>query len=244
MYGLIGKKLGHSFSANFFNTKFKNEGINESYRLFPLNDIELLPSLISSNPELKGLNVTIPYKEAVIPYLDHISPDAEEIGAVNVIKISSKKEKTILEGYNTDWIGFKDALTPFLNEKVDKALILGTGGASKAVYYALKTLGIEATKVSRTPSPDYLRYSDLDESIIRSRLLIINTTPLGMFPENHTLPFIPYEYLTDEHLMFDLVYNPSITEFMKKGAEKRALTINGLQMLHNQAIEAWKIWSE
>lgn len=242
MYGLIGKKLSHSFSAEFFNQKFRKEGIDESYILLPIPDISEFPVLIEKHPDLKGLNVTIPYKEEVISFLDRLSPEAEEIGAVNVIKFLRDKDTLRLEGFNTDVIGFRKSLLPLLNENIKHALILGTGGASKAAAYALKDLGISFNFVSRKPGKEQLAYEDLTPEIMKHNLLIVNTTPLGMFPDVHGSPPIPYEYLSPRHLCFDLVYNPDCTEFMKKSMAKGATVKNGLEMLHLQALAAWDIW--
>ena len=244
MYGLIGKKLGHSFSADFFNKKFEKEGIDESYHLFPLESIEKFPELLDSQPELKGLNVTIPYKQEVMRYLDEIDDDAEKIGAINVIKISNKGAEKYLKGYNSDYIGFLSSLQPLLTPEIKSGLILGTGGASKAVAYALKKLGIDVTFVSRNPLPGQLSYEDLDEDIINRNLLIVNTTPLGMSPDISSYPPIPYHYLTDKHLCYDLVYNPLETEFLKRCKEQGTQVKNGLEMLYNQALAAWDIWND
>ncbi|MCH5240922.1 MAG: shikimate dehydrogenase [Muribaculaceae bacterium] len=242
MYGIIGKKLGHSFSANFFNKKFKDEGINNSYELFPLPTINEFPSLLEQNPDLEGLNVTIPYKQEVIKFLDSLSEEALEIGAVNVIKFTQNNGLPYLIGYNTDSIGFKESLMPLLNPEIKKALILGTGGASKAVAYVLKNLGFETTFVSRSPKEGQLGYNDLNEEIIKENRLIVNTTPLGMYPEIDSYPPIPYEYLTDKNICYDVVYNPEETEFMKRSKARGATVKNGIEMLHLQAIAAWDIW--
>lgn len=242
MYGLIGKKLGHSFSADFFNKKFAEEGIPETYRLFQLQSITDFPSLILQYPELKGLNVTLPYKQDVMLFLDHISPEASGIGAVNVVKIKWGKD-IILTGFNTDYIGFRDSLIPLLNNEIKKALILGTGGASKAVAYVLKNLDIDFTFVSRNPSDGQLSYQDLTPEIISQNLLIVNTTPLGMWPDVDSCPPIPYDALTSRHVCYDLVYNPETTSFMKLASQKGAITKNGLEMLHLQALAAWDIWT-
>lgn len=243
MYGLIGKKLGHSFSAQFFNEKFKREGIKEEYLLLPIPEISDFPELLVKYPDLHGLNVTIPYKQEVMPFLSEISEDAEEIGAVNTIKITGDNGKIKLKGYNTDVIGFRESLKPLLRPEIKKALVLGSGGASKAVVYVLKKAGITPTLVSRNPHPDNLSYHDLDKRIMEENLLIVNTTPLGMFPDVDSYPPIPYHLLTDRHICFDLVYNPLETEFMKKSAKMGAQTKNGIEMLHGQAIASWDIWN-
>lgn len=244
MYGLIGKKLGHSFSAFFFNDKFKREGIDESYHLFPLKHIEDLPDLLAGHSDLKGLNVTIPYKQEVIRFLDSISDEAKEIGAVNVIKIENDNKGRKLCGFNTDCIGFEESLKPLLHQRVKKALILGTGGASKAVAYVLSKLNIEGKFVSRHPSDGELSYKDLDEKIIQENLLIVNTTPLGLYPDIEGCPDIPYKGITPEHICYDLIYNPEETLFMKKCKEQGATVKNGMEMLELQAKAAWHIWNE
>ena len=242
MYGIIGKKLGHSFSAKFFNEKFKREGLPETYNLFPIPDIKEFPALIKDNQDLKGLNVTIPYKSEVIPYLQELSPEAKAIGAVNVIKIKRNGDSIHLEGHNTDSIGFRDSLSPLLNPNIKKALILGTGGASKAVAYILKQFGIDYTFVSRTPKENQLSYDDLTKEILEDNLLIVNTTPLGTFPDIDESPSLPYQYITPDHLCYDLVYNPEETQFLKKSASQGAKIKNGIEMLHGQALAAWDIW--
>lgn len=245
MYGLIGYPLGHSFSAKYFNEKFEREEIDNSYRLFPLQTIDELGKLLESYPSLQGLNITIPYKEKVIPFLNDISPDTKAIGAVNVIKINNANQGgiPILSGYNTDWKGFSLSMIPLLNKYVKSALVLGTGGASKAVCYALEQLGITPHLVSRSPSSGEYTYKDLNGDIIKDNLLIVNTTPLGMSPNVDSCPVIPYHYLTDRHICYDLVYNPEETEFMKRSAQYGATVKNGLEMLHRQAELSWEIWN-
>lgn len=244
IYGLIGKNLGHSFSANYFNEKFQKERINSHYELFPLSSISEFPSLITNNPDLKGLNITIPYKQAIIPYLDKLSDEAKEVGAVNVIKFYyGNNGSQILEGYNSDVFGFKNSILPLLNSKIKNALILGNGGASKAVIYVLNNLDINVTVVSRTKEKGDITYDDLNEDIVHKNLLIVNTTPLGMFPDIDSFPRIPYQYLTSKHVCFDLVYNPLETVFLKKGKEMGATVKNGLEMLKLQADAAWEIWN-
>lgn len=240
MYGLIGRPLGHSFSADFFNKKFENEGIDETYRLFPLDSLEMLPALLSAHPDLHGLNVTLPYKQAVIPFLNRIDADAKEIGAVNVIKIHSDGT---LEGFNSDAIGFHDSISPLLRPHMKRALVLGTGGASKAVVYVLRKMGIEVINVSRKPDEGQLSYNQLTPEIMERYHIIVNTTPLGMWPKIDDAPDIPYDLITADHLCYDLVYNPEITTFMRKAAMHGAEVKNGLEMLHGQAIAAWKIWN-
>lgn len=243
MYGLIGKSLTHSFSANYFNKKFAEEGVNEKYLLLPIPSIKDFPSLLNSHPDLRGLNVTMPYKQEIIPYLNKISKEASEIGAVNVIKIEREKDKIILTGYNTDYIGFENSLKPLLNHEIKKALILGSGGASNAVKFVLKRLNISYTVVSRSPGQDKeISYVDLTEKIIRENLLIINTTPLGMYPNENFSPPIPYQFLTDKHICYDLIYNPPETLFLKISKDKGATIKNGEEMLIIQAEESRKIW--
>lgn len=243
-YGLIGKRLGHSFSADFFNKKFAEEGISARYSLFPLENIKELPGLLRLHPNLKGLNVTIPYKQDVMAYLDIVSEEAADIGAVNVIKISKERGKAILKGFNSDCIGFRNSLVPLLNERIDSALILGTGGASKAVKYVLGKLGIRVTFVSRTPSERNLTYKDLNREIIENNLLIVNTTPLGMYPDIDHCPPIPYEFITPNHICYDLIYNPEETLFLRRSKERGAIVKNGLEMLIGQAVESWEIWNK
>lgn len=242
MYGLIGNPLGHSFSADFFNDKFEREGINERYELFPLPEIDRLPDLLKAHPDLKGLNVTIPYKEKVISYLTALSDDARVIGAVNVIKISDNGKK--LTGYNSDAIGFRDTIQPLIKPYMRKALVLGTGGASRAVAYVLRNLGLEVTKVSRHPEEGELSYDGLTPEVMESSHVIVNTTPLGMWPNTDQAPPLPYHLLTPEHLCYDLVYNPEVTKFMALSEKQGAAVKNGLDMLHGQALAAWRIWTE
>lgn len=241
MYGLIGNPIKHSFSADFFNSKFKREGIDEEYRLFQLEKIDDLKELLAEHKDLKGLNVTIPFKQQVIPYLDRLSDEAREIGAVNVIKISEGGH--CLEGFNSDAVGFRDSIKPLLRPHMRKALILGTGGASRAVEYVLRKEGLEVMKVSRKGKDGLLSYSDMTQEVMSEFHVIVNTTPLGMWPKTDTCPDIPYPLLTPGHLCFDLVYNPETTLFMHKASEMGATVKNGLEMLHGQAIAAWKIWN-
>jgi shikimate dehydrogenase len=238
-FGLIGKSLRHSFSKGYFREKFQKEGSDHSYENFELESIADFPNLLSQNPDIKGLNVTIPYKESIIPYLDDLDPVAREIGAVNTVLISEGRT----EGFNTDVIGFKNSLKPFLKHGMEKALILGTGGASKAVAYVLKYLGINCFFVSREPGDaKTLAYDLLNREAMKQFRLIVNTTPLGTFPDIDEFPKIPYEYLTVDHLLYDLIYNPSETVFLKKGKEMGATTLNGLGMLKSQAEASYKIW--
>lgn len=240
-YGLIGKTLSHSFSKKYFEEKFKRENINAVYENFELNDISQVEGLFSIHSNLCGLNVTIPYKEQIIPYLDEVDEQARKIGAVNTIYI--EKETGKMKGYNTDVYGFKQSLKPFLENQHQRALILGTGGASKAVAYVLNELGITTAFVSRTPQlENQLSYDELNENILASFLLIVNTTPLGTFPNVDEKPTINYDAITPNHLLYDLVYNPAETAFLKEGKKRGALTINGEQMLQLQAEKAWEIW--
>lgn len=239
IYGLLGRDIGYSFSKGYFAEKFQKENLNCVYNNFDLSDITELTEIITT-PEVQGLNVTIPYKEEVISYLDHLDPVAKEIGAVNVIKFGKDRE---LIGYNSDYYGFTESLTPLLNPSIKNALILGTGGASKAIAFALNKLGINFTFVSRNPDFNELSYKDLDEDILKSYKLIVNCTPLGTHPNIENYPDIPYEYLTENHVLYDLIYNPAQTAFMKKGLEQGAKVSNGLQMLILQAEKAWEIWN-
>ena len=248
IYGLIGYPLQHSFSSKFFNEKFKKESIDAEYLNFEIEHIFEIRRILVFNPHLKGLNVTIPYKEAVITFLDDISPVAKEIGAVNVIKIERGFGDTYgykLTGYNTDYIGFKNSIKPLIQaEYHQQALVLGTGGASKAVCKALESLGISWKYVSRTPKEGALTYETLTPEILSDYKIIINTTPLGTFPNVDECPNIPYSSLTPQHLLYDLVYNPSETTFLKKGKQMGATIKNGAEMLELQALEAWDIWSK
>ena len=245
-YGLIGYPLKHSFSIGYFNEKFEAENIDAQYVNFEIPDIRDFMEEIEENPNLCGLNVTIPYKEQVIPYLDELDKDTAKIGAVNVIKIIRlPKGKVKLVGYNSDIVGFTQSIEPLLQPHHTKALILGTGGASKAVFHGLDNLGIKATFVSRTKkSDDILTYRELTPEIMQEHTVIVNTTPLGMYPKVDFCPDIPYDQLTPNHLLYDLLYNPNETLFMKKGKEKGAVVKNGLEMLLLQAFASWEIWNK
>ena len=239
-YGLIGYPLSHSFSKGYFAEKFAKENIVDcKYDVFPLEKIEDFVELCNDKKNLIGLNVTIPYKEKIIPFLDELDETAANIGAVNTIKFSNGKKI----GYNSDAYGFEMSLKPLLKQHHTKALILGTGGASKAVEYVLKKLGIAFQYVSRTKNDKAISYEELNESIIQHSKLIINTTPIGMYPNIDTAPDIPYNVITDKHLLYDLIYNPEETLFLKKGKEKGAQTKNGLEMLYLQAERSWEIWN-
>lgn len=244
LYGLIGHPLGHSFSKRFFNEKFQNEMIDAEYRNFDIDTIKSFPTIIEEHSNLRGLNVTIPYKELIIPYLDELSEDAQAIGAVNVIKISRNHEGVHLKGYNSDVIGFTDSIRPLLKPFHKKALILGTGGASKAIRYGLYKLGIETCFVSRRPKEGMLTYSDLTADIMAEYTVIVNCSPVGMFPHTDERPDLPYQLIGSHHILYDLVYNPDETLFMKSGKEQGATTKNGLEMLILQARAGWNFWNE
>lgn len=241
LYGLIGFPLSHSFSKKYFTEKFQKENIpNSKYELFEIKDVEQIIEIIKNNPDLKGFNITIPHKENIIQYLDDIDPAAKEIGAVNVVKIIDGK----LKGYNSDYYGFLQSLLTLIGKpSTIKALILGTGGAAKAVKAALNELNIPFKFVSRKKDGNNFSYQELNETVLSDYKLIINTSPIGMYPNVDNCPEIPYHYLTSSHFLFDLVYNPEETTFMKKGIEKGAKTKNGLEMLHLQAEKAWEIWN-
>lgn len=243
-FGLIGYPLGHSFSKNFFNEKFVSENIDAEYVNFEIPTIKDLTGILASNPDLAGLNVTIPYKEQVIPFLDELDADASAIGAVNVIKISKRKGKIRLTGHNSDIIGFMQSIEPLLEPQHQKALILGTGGASKAVFHGLKKLGVEAKFVTRNAREGMFTYEDLTPEVMNEYKVIVNCTPVGMYPRANEYPNIPYECLTPQHLLYDLLYNPDTTLFMKKGSDQGAVVKNGLEMLLLQAFAAWDIWNE
>lgn len=238
-YGLIGYPLSHSFSPSYFKNKFEKEQIlNCQYDLFPLEQVDLFCGILEKK-NIAGINVTIPYKEQVIPFLDDLDETASEIGAVNTIQIHQGRTK----GFNTDVFGFEQSLLPLLKAHHQKALILGTGGASKAVAYVLKKLAIDYLFVSRKATAQQLTYDAIDKSIVSEYKLIINTTPLGMAPKIETAPNLPYQLLGKDHLLYDLIYNPSTTLFMQKGQDQGAMTKNGLEMLQLQAEESWRIWN-
>jgi len=237
--GLIGFPLSHSFSKKYFSEKFEKEGITGcQYELFPLETIKELPGLLAKNPSIVGLNVTIPYKEAVLPYLDEVDESAA-FGAVNTIKIENGK----LRGFNTDVYGFEESLKPLLKTHHKGALVLGTGGAAKAVVSVLERLGIAHMYVSRTPHEGQFSYKDINKNILEKHQIIVNTTPLGMYPKAERCPDLPYEQLSDKHLLYDLVYNPDVTTFLKNGKKQGAIGKNGLEMLYLQAERAWEIWN-
>ena len=240
-YGLIGFPLGHSFSGTYFNEKFRREGIHARYDLFELKDIAEFQSLKLID-DLCGLNVTIPYKQQVIPYLDEMDETAAEIGAVNVIKFIRSEGSLVLKGFNSDVIGFSNSIKPFLKQNHKKALILGTGGASKAMEYALRKMGLEVKLVSRNPTDNQFSYSDINGDVLTEYTVVVNSTPVGMYPQVDECPDISYDALTSGHLLFDAVYNPPQTLFLKKGIEKGAVVLSGTEMLTGQAEAAWKIW--
>lgn len=242
LYGLIGHPLGHSFSKDFFNQKFQTENIDAQYLNFDIPTIELLNEVLTRQ-QIKGLNVTIPYKEKVIPFLDELSEEAKSIGAVNVIKVYQQENKIRLKGFNTDVIGFTESLQPLLNPTHKKALILGTGGASKAVQFGLQQLNIETLFVSRRSCDNTLTYSQLTPKVMKEHTVVINCTPVGMHPHTDECPEIPYEFIGESHILYDLVYNPEETLFLKKGKAVGATTKNGLEMLLLQAKAAWNIWT-
>ena len=242
-YGLIGFPLKHSFSIEYFNEKFVAEKIDAEYVNFEIPDIKDFPEVVEENPDLCGLNVTIPYKEQVIPYLNRLSPNAQRIGAINVIKIIRQKNKVILEGHNSDIVGFAQSIKPLLKPYHEKALILGTGGASKAVYHGLRDFGCECHFVSRTGKNGAYRYEELTPEIMAEHKVIVNCTPVGMYPKVDFCPDIPYQELTPQHLLYDLLYNPDETLFMKKGKAQHAVVKNGLEMLLLQAFISWNIWN-
>ena len=242
MFGLIGYPLSHSFSEKFFSDKFLEEGIRDvEYKLFPIEDISKLSDLVFLNKSLCGLNVTIPYKQAVFPFLDFVHETAKEIGAVNCIAIHRLDSKAYLRGYNTDAYGFEQSLIPLLKPRHTRALIFGNGGAAKAVMYVLGKLKIDYAVVSRQAG--FMNYEDVDSSTLASHTLLINTTPLGMHPNIELAPEIPYEFISKNHLAYDLIYNPDKTQFLKNAEKKGAAIKNGLEMLHLQADKSWYIWN-
>lgn len=240
-FGLLGKNISYSFSKSFFTSKFENEHLKHSYENFDIDDISKFKSIIKNNLDLKGLNVTIPYKEEIIPFLDDIDKKAKKIGAVNTIKITSDGK---LKGYNTDWYGFKKSIEPLLKPNHKKALILGTGGASKAIAYTLDQLHIDYAYVSRNANKKtQFLYADLTPKIIADHPVIINCTPIGTHPNVDKCPNIPYSGISEDHLLYDLIYNPLQTKFLTYGISKKATICNGLLMLKLQAKKAWHIWT-
>jgi shikimate dehydrogenase len=243
IYGLIGNPLVHSFSQNFFNQKFETEKIDAEYINFEIDDIKKLTDVIKDNANLQGLNVTIPYKEQVIPFLDEIDEDAKAIGAVNVIKFIRDKGELKLKGFNSDIIGFNNSIRDKITPNRKQALVLGTGGAAKAIFHGLKKLGVTPQYVSRHKSATTVTYEELTKAMVSASKIVVNTTPLGMYPHIDTCPDFPYRYLTKEHLCYDLIYNPDETLFMKKSKEHGAETKNGLEMLLLQAFASYEIWN-
>ena len=246
LFGLIGYPLGHSFSQTFFNQKFESENIDARYINFEIPSIEKLVDIVKSNHNLCGFNVTIPYKEQIIKYLDAVDPVAKQIGAVNVVKVFKQPDGSrTLKGYNSDVVGFGDSIRPMIDKELHKkALIFGTGGAAKAVAHALDELQITHTMVSRTPRANAITYNTVTPELLRDNLLVINATPVGMYPKVDECPLLPYEAVTSDHIFYDLLYNPNTTMFMKKAAEAGATVKNGLEMLLLQAFVAWNIWNK
>jgi shikimate dehydrogenase len=239
VFGLIGYPLSHSYSADYFNSKFRSLGLKDHiYKIFQIENMSEFKNLLQFEPEIEGLNVTIPYKEQVLPFVNELSSEATEIGAINCIKIHERK----FTGYNTDCFGFEKAYIETIIGNSSPALIIGNGGASKAVQYVLRMHGIDFMVVSRTTSDLTINYQEISQEIFKNHQTIINTTPLGTFPAIGNLPPVPYQYLTSSHILIDLIYNPEITSFMKQGLIKNCKVFNGLSMLHHQAEESWKIW--
>ncbi|MBR6866606.1 MAG: shikimate dehydrogenase [Prevotella sp.] len=244
-YGLIGYPLGHSFSISYFNQKFEDEGINAKYENFEISSIDQLQEVLDTNPNLKGLNVTIPYKEKVMEYLDSITPEAQAIGAVNVIRVWQDGKNLKLKGYNSDVIGFTQSIEPMIDPNWHKkALILGTGGASKAINYGLKSLGLETVYVSRYERPGTIQYASITPEVVKEYNVIVNCTPVGMYPHTEECPPLPYEAMDHHTILYDLIYNPDETLFMKRGRQQGAEVKNGLEMLLLQAFASWEFWHE
>jgi len=243
-FGLIGYPLSHSFSKRYFTEKFEKEQIDDcNYELFPLVEIAHIEPLINENESLRGLNVTIPYKVSVLPFLNEIDPAAMQIGAVNCISIRRENGKIELKGYNTDAYGFEESLKPFLKEHHQRALIFGDGGAAKAVKYTFRKLGIPFLVVVRKPSADAILYSDITEEILQNHTILVNTTPLGTSPNTAECPDIPYHFLSEKHIAYDLVYNPEVSLFLKNALAQGAAVKNGMEMLYLQAERSWYIWN-
>lgn len=241
-YGLIGFPLGHSFSKKYFSEKFETGKIDATYNLYELADISQFIAL-KEDSGLCGLNVTIPYKERIIPFLDEVDATAARIGAVNVIKFIRSGNKLLLKGYNSDAVGFEESIKPLLKPNHTKALILGTGGASKAIEFVMNKLNIQTVFVSRNPTSGMISYAELDAETIKDYTIIINATPVGTFPHIDACPDIPYQFLSSDHLVFDVVYNPAKTLFLKKSEQRGATILNGEKMLELQAEAAWEIWN-
>lgn len=246
LYGLIGYPLTHSFSQTYFNQKFESEKIDAFYVNFEIPSVDRLAEVIAAHPNLCGFNVTIPYKEKIFEFLDVVDPEAKKIGAVNVVKIFKQPDGSVsLKGYNSDCPAFADSIRPLINPELHtKALVLGSGGASKSVVQALDAMGVPSQIVSRTKKEDTITYGELTPELIREYKVIVNTTPLGMYPLTDECPPIPYEGITPEHICYDLLYNPDTTLFMKRSAEQGASVKNGLEMLLLQAFLSWNIWNK
>ena len=244
-FGLIGYPLGHSFSEKYFSEKFGRENIRDcSYDNYPLKSLDSFQDLITDNPELCGLNVTIPYKTKILKYVDETGPEIRDIGAVNVLKIKRKDGNILIYGYNSDVYGIRESLISYVKGTAKNALILGTGGGSKAVQYALAGMGMKITLVSRTEKPGCITYKQIRREIIEDTYILVNTTPLGMYPDINSTPDIDYSLLNKDHILFDLVYNPEITTFLKMGQERGCKIITGMKMLHSQAERSWEIWND
>jgi shikimate dehydrogenase len=240
-YGLIGYPLGHSFSKQFFTEKFKREGLNDcSFELFPITSIEEFPALLTANPGLRGIAVTIPYKEKVLPFVQVLSNEVQQIGAANSIKI----QDGVLTAYNTDIIGFQKSFVPLLQPHHKQALVLGTGGAAKAVQYVLQQLYIPFTTVSRSAGQGVITYNEIDDKLMEQNSILINCTPAGMYPDEASFPAIPYALITAQHYLYDLVYRPAETVFLQQGKERGATVKNGYEMLELQAIANWQLWNQ
>ena len=245
IYGLIGHPLGHSFSKNYFTDKFENEGIEARYLNFDIESIDTLIDVIATNPNLRGFNITLPYKEKIIPFLDEITKEAREIGAVNVVKVIRRGNHIKLKGFNSDLQGFVKSITPLIRPHHKKALILGTGGASKAIQYGLTNiLGIDSVLVSRYNRPGTVTYSDIDAEAVKEYEVIVNCTPIGMYPNIKDYPPLPYESMSSNNVLYDLIYNPDTTTFMNLGKASGAIVKNGLEMLLLQAHASWNIWKQ
>ncbi len=244
-FGLIGYPLGHSFSRKYFSEKFIRENIkNCTYDNYPLENLDRFPHLISADPDLCGLNVTIPYKTEILKYIDETGTEIEEISAINVLKIKRIQDKVVIYGYNSDVTGIRDSVIPHLKATVKKALILGTGGSSRAVRYALTGMGLKITLVSRTEKQGCITYEKISPGIMEETDIVVNTTPLGMFPDIKSAPDIDYNLLNEKHILFDLVYNPEMTTFLKMGQERGCKIITGMKMLISQAERSWEIWND
>lgn len=242
-FGLIGKSLSHSFSKQFFTDYFKQHEIDAVYQNFELSNIKEITNILKDE-EVFGLNVTIPYKTEVIPFLDELDDEAKAVGAVNTIRFFERNGKRVCKGYNTDFTGFRNSIKPFLKNHHERALILGTGGASKAVAHVLEGIGLDCLFVSRNKTDDsQLSYEELNNYVINSHLLIVNTTPVGTAPNINDKPLLPYEHIGEKHLCYDLIYNPAKTAFLKEAEKQGAMIQNGHDMLKIQALSAWKIWN-